>query len=97
MVNLCVTASRCTYLYLSCSSNACSNSLSIIYTDYDFYDKRNSNEVKAIWAVLIISTLLGIFIPSNNTLIAMYIANHITPDNLSNAQEIITTIIKQAH
>lgn len=71
--------------------------LVIIYTDYDFYDKRNSNEVKAIWAVLIISTLLGIFIPSKNTLIAMYIANHITPDNLSNAQEIITTIIKQAH
>lgn len=71
--------------------------LVIIYTDYGFYDKRNSNEVKAIWAVLIISTLLGIFIPSKNTLIAMYIANHITPDNLSNAQEIITTIIKQAH
>ena len=71
--------------------------LVIIYTDYDFYDKRNSNGVKAIWAVFIISTLLAIFIPSKNTLIAMYIANHITPDNLSNAQEIITTIIKQAH
>lgn len=69
--------------------------LVIIYTDYDFYDKRNSNEVKAIWAVLIISTLLAIFIPSKNTIIAMYIANHVTPDNLSNAQELITTIIKQ--
>ena len=71
--------------------------LVIIYTDYDFYDKRNSNEVKAIWAVFIISTLLAIFIPSKNTLIAIYIANHITPDNLNNAQELITTIIKQAH
>ena len=71
--------------------------LTIIYTDYAFYDDRNSNEVKAIWAVFVISTLLAIFIPSKNTLIAMYIANHITPDNLSNAQEIITTIIKQAH
>lgn len=71
--------------------------LVIIYTDYSFYDDRSSNEVKVIWAVFIISTLLGIFIPSKNTLIAMYIANHVTPDNLSNAQEIITTIIKQAH
>ena len=71
--------------------------LVIIYTDYGFYDIRNSNEVKAIWAVFIISTLLAIFIPSKNTLIAMYIANHITPDNLNNAQELITTIIKQAH
>lgn len=71
--------------------------LAIVYTDYDFYDERGSNEVKAIWAVFIISTLLAIFIPSKNTLIAMYIANHITPDNLNNAQEIITTIIKQAH
>lgn len=71
--------------------------LVIIYTDYSFYDDRSSNEVKVIWAVFIISALLGIFIPSKNTLIAMYIANHVTPDNISNAQEIITTIIKQAH
>lgn len=54
-----------------------------------------SNEVKVIWAVFIISTLLAIFIPSKNTLIAMYVANHVTPDNLSNAQEIITTLINQ--
>lgn len=71
--------------------------LVIIYTDYAFYDDRKSKAVKAIWATLIISTLLAIFIPSKNTLIAMYIANQVTPDNLSNAQEIITTIIKQAH
>lgn len=70
--------------------------LVIVYTDYDFYDERSYNEVKVIWVVFIISTLLAIFIPSKNTLIAMYITNHVTPDNLSNAQEIITTIIKQA-
>lgn len=70
--------------------------LVIIYTDYAFYNKRDSKGVKVVWAVFIISTLLAIFIPSKNTLIAMYIANHVTPDNLSNAQEIITTIIKQA-
>lgn len=71
--------------------------LAIVYTDHGFYDERGSNEVKAIWVVFIISTLLAIFIPSKNTLIAMYITNHITPENLNNAQEIITTIIKQAH
>lgn len=69
--------------------------LVIVYTDYDFCDERRSNEVKVIWAVFIISTLLAIFIPSKNTLIAMYVANHVTPDNLSNAQEIITTLINQ--
>lgn len=69
--------------------------LVIVYTDYDFHDERGSNEVKVIWAVFIISTLLAIFIPSKNTLIAMYVANHVTPDNLSNAQEIITTLINQ--
>lgn len=66
-----------------------------VYTDYDFCDERSSNEVKVIWAVFIISTLLAIFIPSKNTLIAMYVANHVTPDNLSNAQKIITTLINQ--
>lgn len=69
--------------------------LVIFYTDYDCCDERSSNEVKVIWAVFIISTLLAIFIPSKNTLIAMYVANHVTPDNLSNAQEIITTLINQ--
>lgn len=69
--------------------------LFIVYTDYDFCDERSSNEIKVIWAVFIISTLLAIFIPSKNTLIAMYVANHVTPDNLSNAQEIITTLINQ--
>ena len=71
--------------------------LIIVYTDYAFYYQRSSGIVKVTWAVFIISTLLAIFIPSKNTLIAMYVANHVTPDNLSNAQEIITTIIKQAH
>ncbi len=46
--------------------------------------------------MFIISTLLAIFIPNKETLTAMYIANQVTPDNLSHAQEIITTIIKQA-
>lgn len=70
--------------------------LIILYIDKGFTKHTDTKIVKAIGAVFIISTLLAIFIPSKNTLIAMYIANHVTPDNLSNAQEIITTIIKQA-
>lgn len=41
--------------------------------------------------------LTALLFPTKETLIAMYIANHVTPDNLNHAQEIITTIIKQAH
>ena len=46
---------------------------------------------------VIVLFLVALLFPSKETLIAMYIANHVTPDNLSNAQEIIMTIIKQAH
>lgn len=67
------------------------------YTDNAFRADRGTILTKTLWAVFIISGLLAILTPSKNTIIAMYIANHVTPDNLSNAQEIITTIIKQAH
>lgn len=70
--------------------------LIIAYTDNEFREDRGTILIKILWAVFIISSLLAILTPSKNTLIAMYIANHVTPDNLSNAQEIITTIIKQA-
>lgn len=70
--------------------------LIIAYTDNEFREDRGTILTKILWAVFIISSLLAILTPSKNTLIAMYIANHVTPDNLSNAQEIITTIIKQA-
>lgn len=71
--------------------------LVIAYTDNAFRADRGTILTKTLWAVFIISGLLAILTPSKNTIIAMYIANHVTPDNLSNAQEIITTIIKQAH
>ena len=70
--------------------------LIILYIDHDFRVDTGSTIVKGVWAVFIISTLLAIFIPSKETLIAMYIANQVTPDNLSTAQEIITAILKQA-
>ena len=69
--------------------------LIILYIDDVFNKSMDIKIVKVAWVVFIISTLLAIFIPSKETLIAMYIANQVTPDNLSHAQEIITTIIKQ--
>lgn len=72
------------------------SALIILYLDDDFRKATGTTIVKGVWAVFIISTLLAIFIPNKETLIAMYIANQVTPDNLSHAQEIITTIIKQA-
>ena len=39
----------------------------------------------------IISTLVAILTPSKDTLIAMYIANHATPENI---QMLINTFIK---
>lgn len=71
-------------------------SLVILYVDDDFREVMGTKTVKVVWLVFIISTLLAIFIPNKETLTAMYIANQVTPDNLSKAQEIITTIIKQA-
>lgn len=70
--------------------------LIVIYTDKEYVADRGTILTKTLWAVFIITGLLAILTPSKNTLIAMYIANQVTPDNLSHAQEIITTIIKQA-
>ena len=81
---------------LSVVSMTAMATLIILYIDGDFREVMGATVIKGIWAVFIISTLLAIFIPNKETLIAMYIANQVTPDNLSHAQEIITTIIKQA-
>ena len=82
---------------LSVVSMTAMATLIILYIDDDYREVMSATVIKGIWAVFIISTLLAIFIPNKETLIAMYIANQVTPDNLSHAQEIITTIIKQAH
>lgn len=80
---------------LSVVSMLAMTSLIILYIDDEFRKDMGTKIVKGIWTVFIISTLLAIFIPNKETLIAMYVANQVTPDNLSHAQEIITTIIKQ--
>lgn len=81
---------------LSVVSMLALTSLIILYIDDEFREVMGTKTVKVVWLVFIISTLLAIFIPNKETLTAMYIANQVTPDNLSKAQEIITTIIKQA-
>ena len=81
---------------LSVVSMLAMTSLIILYIDDDFRKVMGTKIVKIVWIVFIISTLLAIFIPNKETLIAMYVANQVTPDNLNHAQEIITTIIKQA-
>ena len=65
--------------------------LIVVYTDDTFRADRGTKLVKGIGAVCIISTLLAIFTPTKETLIAMYIANHATPDNI---QMLINTFIK---
>lgn len=80
---------------LSVVSMLAMTTLIILYTDDDFREVMGTQVVKITWIVFIISGLLAIFIPNKETLIAMYVANQVTPDNLSHAQEIITTLIKQ--
>lgn len=81
---------------LSVVSMLAVTSLIILYIDEEFREVMGTKIVKVVWVVFIISTILAIFIPNKETLIAMYVANQVTPDNLNHAQEIITTIIKQA-
>lgn len=61
-----------------------------------FYKELSKYVKIAIISAITFLSLVALLFPSKETLIAMYIANHVTPDNLSNAQEIIMTIIKQA-
>lgn len=65
--------------------------LIVVYTDDTFRADRGTKLVKVIGAVCIISTLLALLTPSKDTLIAMYIANHATPENI---QMLINAFIK---
>lgn len=65
--------------------------LVVVYTDKDFRADRGTKVTKVIGAVFIISTLVALLTTSKDTLIAMYIANHATPENI---QMLINTFIK---
>ena len=64
----------------------------------DVFYNRKENKIKLFVKLLIVATivfpLLTIFIPTKETIIAMYIANVVTPDNLSIANEIFKSNLK---
>ena len=61
---------------------------------YNREEKKIKPFIKLLIALTIICPLLVIFIPSKETIITMYIANMITPDNLNLANEIFKSNLK---
>lgn len=61
---------------------------------YNREKKKIKPFIKLLIALTIICPLLVIFIPSKETIIAMYIANMVTPDNLNIANEVFKSNLK---
>lgn len=61
---------------------------------YNQEEKKIKSISKLLIALSIICPLLSVFIPSKETIIAMYIANIVTPDNLNIANEIFKSNLK---
>lgn len=61
---------------------------------YNRKEKKIKPFIKLLIALSIICPLLIVFIPSKETIIAMYIANMVTPDNLNLANEIFKSNLK---
>lgn len=61
---------------------------------YNQEEKKIKSISKLLIALSIICPLLSVFIPSKETIIAMYIANIVTPDNLNIANEIFKNNLK---
>lgn len=61
---------------------------------YNREEKKIKPFIKLLIALSIIFPLLVVFIPSKETIITMYIANMITPDNLNLANEIFKSNLK---
>ena len=62
-----------------------------------FYNRKKKKIkpfIKLLIALSIICPLLIVFIPSKETIITMYIANMVTPDNLNLANEIFKSNLK---
>lgn len=57
--------------------------------EYEEIKIRNSKEIKKYFILTIIFILIGLLIPSKETLITMLIANVITPDNINMSNEFI--------
>lgn len=61
---------------------------------YNQEEKKIKSISKLLIALSIICPLLSVFIPTKETIIAMYIANIVTPDNLNIANEIFKNNLK---
>lgn len=57
--------------------------------DYEELKKRNSKQIKKYFILCLTFILVGLLIPSKETLITMLIANVITPDNINMSNELI--------
>lgn len=72
----------------------CIESDDAIAVFYNREEKKIKPFIKLLIALTIICPLLVIFIPSKETIIAMYIANMVTPDNLNFANEVFKSNLK---
>lgn len=61
---------------------------------YDSKTKKLDSSFKKLIAFIIFSSILATFIPTKETIIAMYIANMVTPDNLNLANEVFKSNLK---
>ena len=61
---------------------------------YDSKTKKLDSSFKKLIAFIIFSSILAAFIPTKETIIAMYIASVITPDNLNLANEVFKSNLK---
>jgi hypothetical protein len=61
---------------------------------YDSKTKKLDSSFKKLIAFIIFSSILATFIPTKETIIAMYIANMITLDNLNLANEVFKSNLK---
>lgn len=57
--------------------------------EYEELKKRNSKQIKKYFILCLTFILVGLLIPSKETLITMLIANIITPDNINMSNELI--------
>ena len=57
--------------------------------EYEELKKRNSKQIKKYFILCFTFILVGLLIPSKETLITMLIANVITPDNINMSNELI--------
>lgn len=61
---------------------------------YDNKTKKLDSSFKKLIILTVISSILAVLVPTKETVVAMYIANMITPDNLNLANDIFKSNLK---